>query len=234
MLSKTTIETCEIDPLLLLLLVELIDDHLLSFTSVVSNSLLTGSFPTVFKSTVVRLLLKQKNSWLIDTENLKNYRPFSNLPFLPWSLKRSPTFNYPRIFKAIIFSTPISLPIAQAMALKLPFLKLLMISSQLWMWIMSAVSAWPAHRFWYYWSLHFTLQTPSYWWHFWHCMLCLSFSNTSLVKVIIYQSTCSTGIFSSTCFLFLFLSFAFLLHLLPGHIAALCLTSNIYLYTDNT
>ena len=42
-------------------------------------TLLTGSFPSVFKSAVVRPLLKKPS---LDTENLKNYRPVSNLPFL--------------------------------------------------------------------------------------------------------------------------------------------------------
>ena len=78
-LNKTAIKTCELDSLPSSLLAELTDDLLPSFTSVINDSLLTGSFPSVFKSAVVRPLLK-KNS--LDTENLKNYRPVSNLPFL--------------------------------------------------------------------------------------------------------------------------------------------------------
>ena len=54
MLNKTAIKTCEMDPLPSLLLAELIDDLLLSFASVINDSLLTGSFPSVFKFAVVR------------------------------------------------------------------------------------------------------------------------------------------------------------------------------------
>ena len=67
------------DPLPSSLLAELIDDLLLSFTSVINDSLLTGSFPSVFKSAVVRPLLKTPS---LDTDNVKNYKPVSTLPFL--------------------------------------------------------------------------------------------------------------------------------------------------------
>ena len=77
-LNKTAIKTCELDPLPSSLLAELNDDLLPSFTSIINDSLLTGSFPSVFKSTVVRPLLKIIS---LDTENLKNYTPVSNLPF---------------------------------------------------------------------------------------------------------------------------------------------------------
>ena len=42
-------------------------------------TLLTGSFPSVVKSAVVRPLLEKTS---LDSENIKNYRPVSNLPFL--------------------------------------------------------------------------------------------------------------------------------------------------------
>ena len=63
-LNKTAIKTCELDRLPSSLLAELIDDLLLSFTSVINYSLLTGSFPSVFKSTVVRPLLERKKNLL--------------------------------------------------------------------------------------------------------------------------------------------------------------------------
>ena len=59
-LTKTAIKTYELDPLPSSLLAELIDDLLPYFTSVINDSLLTGSFPSVFKSAVVRPLLKKK------------------------------------------------------------------------------------------------------------------------------------------------------------------------------
>ena len=72
------IKTRELDLLPSSLLTELFDD-LPSFTSVINDSLLTGSFPSVFKSAVVKLLLKKPS---LDTENLKHYWPVSSLPFL--------------------------------------------------------------------------------------------------------------------------------------------------------
>jgi hypothetical protein len=78
-LNRTAIKTCELDPLPTSLLTELMDDLLPSFTSVINYSLLTGSFPPMFKSAVVRPLLKKPS---LDTENLNNYRPVSNLSFL--------------------------------------------------------------------------------------------------------------------------------------------------------
>ena len=50
-----------------------------SSSVVVIMTLLTGSFPSVFKSVVVRLLLKKPS---LNTENVKSYRPVSNTPFL--------------------------------------------------------------------------------------------------------------------------------------------------------
>ena len=43
-LNKTAIKTCKLDPLPSLLLAEHIDDLLLSLTSVINDSLFTGSF----------------------------------------------------------------------------------------------------------------------------------------------------------------------------------------------
>ena len=64
-LNKTAIKTYELDPLPSPLLAELIDDLLPSFTSVVNDSLLTGSFPSVFKSAVVRPVFKKKKKNLL-------------------------------------------------------------------------------------------------------------------------------------------------------------------------
>ena len=58
-LNKTAIKTCELDPLPSSLLAELIEELLPSFTSVIKDSLLTGCFPSVFKSAVFRPLLKK-------------------------------------------------------------------------------------------------------------------------------------------------------------------------------
>ena len=51
-----------------------------------NKSLATGHFPTEFKKAVVRPLLKKRD---LDTSQLKNYRPVSNLPFLSKLLERT-------------------------------------------------------------------------------------------------------------------------------------------------
>jgi len=50
-----------------------------------NTSLKTGTVPDTFKSAIVRPLLKKHN---LDPNNLKNYRPVSNLPFLSKLLEK--------------------------------------------------------------------------------------------------------------------------------------------------
>ena len=56
-----------------------IDLLLSTITRIVNLSLETSIFPSQFKSAVVKPLLKKAT---LDSENLKNYRPVSNLPFV--------------------------------------------------------------------------------------------------------------------------------------------------------
>ena len=56
-----------------------LDDLLPTLTQTVNDSLLFGSFPSVLKYAVVRPLLKKPTP---DSNNLKKYRPVSNLSFL--------------------------------------------------------------------------------------------------------------------------------------------------------
>ena len=83
-------------------------------------------------------------------------------------MKRLPSFNYPNIFKSTISSTLFSLPIAQAIALKLS------LYSPGCQSLFSVLSNWPIRCFWHYWPLHSTLQTLSYFCHFWHCSVLVS------------------------------------------------------------
>ena len=48
-------------------------------TSIVNESLASGSFPSIFKTALVKPLLKKAS---LDRDELKNYRPVSNLSFL--------------------------------------------------------------------------------------------------------------------------------------------------------
>ena len=52
--------------------------------SIVNSSLQTGTVPNVLKHGIIRPLLKKT----LDTNNLINYRPITNLPFLPKILEK--------------------------------------------------------------------------------------------------------------------------------------------------
>ena len=71
--------TCSVEPIPTSLFLGCLDDLLPTLTQIVNESLLSGSLPSVFKHAVVRPLLKKPSP---DSNNLKNYRPVSNLSFL--------------------------------------------------------------------------------------------------------------------------------------------------------
>ena len=75
--SKPT--TCPLDPIPTPLLISNLDILLPIITNFINDSLVSGIFPDIFKTAVVRPLLKKSN---LDRNNLKNYRPVSNLSFL--------------------------------------------------------------------------------------------------------------------------------------------------------
>ena len=70
---------------MLLRLYECLDVILPTLTDVVNHSLLTGEFPLIFKKAIVKPLLKKTS---LDLENLKNYRPVSNLSFMSKVLEK--------------------------------------------------------------------------------------------------------------------------------------------------
>ena len=78
-IKKSSIKTCELDPLPASFFNQCLDTLLPYITIVVNNSLVSGSFLESFKSAIVRPLLKKP---FLDPENFGNYRPVSNLPFL--------------------------------------------------------------------------------------------------------------------------------------------------------
>ena len=77
-IRQSSIKICELDPLPPPFFNQCLENFLLYITIVVSNSLVSGSFPDSFKSAVIRSLLKKPS---LDPENFGNYRPVSNLPF---------------------------------------------------------------------------------------------------------------------------------------------------------
>ena len=67
------------------MLFECLDAILPTLTIVVNHSLLTGEFPLIFKTAIVKSLLKKTS---LDLEDLKNYRPVSNLSFMSKVLEK--------------------------------------------------------------------------------------------------------------------------------------------------
>ena len=54
--------------------------------NIINGSLSTGCVPTSLKVAVIKPLLKKPN---LDPDNMKNYRPISNLPFLSNVLEKA-------------------------------------------------------------------------------------------------------------------------------------------------
>ena len=73
-------KTCELDAIPTPLFFECLDAILPTLTIVVNHSLLTGEFPLIFKTAIIKTSL--------DSEDLKNYRPISNLSFMSKVLEK--------------------------------------------------------------------------------------------------------------------------------------------------
>ena len=72
-------KSCRLDPIPTWLLKENLDHVLPLLTSIVNQSLSTGTFPKGAHSAIIKPLLKKPS---LDQNELKNYRPVSNLTFL--------------------------------------------------------------------------------------------------------------------------------------------------------
>ena len=79
MILKSSPKSCELDPMHISLLFDCIDEVVPAVTHVVNESFLSGIFPSMFKTAIVKTLLKKPS---LDQDDLKNYRPVSNLSFL--------------------------------------------------------------------------------------------------------------------------------------------------------
>ena len=78
-------KSCELDPVPTACLIDCLDVLLPHITHVMNTSLSSGHFPPIFKSAIVRPLLKKPS---LDQNCLKNYRPVSNLSFLSKVLEK--------------------------------------------------------------------------------------------------------------------------------------------------
>ena len=78
-------KSCSLDSIPTPLLIKNIDILVASITKIINDSLQSGTVPPCFKHAVVSPLLKKPN---LDPEDLKNYRPVSNLSFLSKILEK--------------------------------------------------------------------------------------------------------------------------------------------------
>ena len=82
---SSPLKTCELDAFPTPVLLECLDSLLPCVTAVFNNSLVSGIFPSVCKPALVKPLSKKMS---LDPDDVKNYRPVSNLSFLSKVLKR--------------------------------------------------------------------------------------------------------------------------------------------------
>ena len=79
-ITNSPTKSCSLDPIpTWLLKKEVLEELLPIITTLINASLSEGRFPATFKSARVVPLIKKPNA---DRENLKNYRPISNLSFI--------------------------------------------------------------------------------------------------------------------------------------------------------
>lgn len=78
-MSRMKSSTCVLDPVPTKLFKSCFHSLSQVTTSIINSSLNSGIFPTAFKTSMVKPLLKKSN---LDNSELSNYRPISNLPFL--------------------------------------------------------------------------------------------------------------------------------------------------------
>ena len=78
-IKASSSSSCELDPIPTPLLKECLPSLLPYLTYMVNLSISSGQFPTSLKTAIVRPLIKKAN---LDKNELKNYRPVSNIPFI--------------------------------------------------------------------------------------------------------------------------------------------------------
>ena len=78
-IMKSASKSCDLDPIPTNILKALLDILIKPITTIINLSLESGTFPLSFKEAHVTLLLKKSN---LPVNNLKNYRPVSNLSFI--------------------------------------------------------------------------------------------------------------------------------------------------------
>ena len=79
LLKKCLLKSCALDTIPTLLLLECLDAVLPVLTYILNTSLTSGIYSSIYKTAIVKPLLKMST---LNSNDLKNYRPVSNLSFL--------------------------------------------------------------------------------------------------------------------------------------------------------
>ena len=85
LILKTASKSCNLDPIPTSLTQHYLDALVPVITKIINTSLINGIVPDCFKSAIVKPLLKKLG---LDVNDLKNFRPVSNLPFLSKILEK--------------------------------------------------------------------------------------------------------------------------------------------------
>ena len=80
----------DLDPMPTSLLLDCLDVLPLSMTDIINDSPVSGVFPTFYKSAIVKPLLKKST---LDPNDMKNYRPVSNLSFMSKILEKEVAYQ---------------------------------------------------------------------------------------------------------------------------------------------
>ena len=78
-IKESPTKTCPLDPIPTSMVKEHIDMLIGPIKGIVNGSLTSGHFPGCFKEALITPVIKKQS---LDSNNLNNYRPISNLPFL--------------------------------------------------------------------------------------------------------------------------------------------------------
>jgi hypothetical protein len=84
-IKKSANKSCDLDPIPTWLLKDCLDELAPVMTKIINASLDAAYVPRAFKNSRIRPLLKKAN---LDANELKNYRPVSNLPFISKILEK--------------------------------------------------------------------------------------------------------------------------------------------------
>ena len=84
-ISKSKSATCELDSIPTNLLKKCLPTIIPLLTKIINLSMSSGTVPSTFKYALVKPLIKKAS---LDPENMKNFRPISNLPFLSKVLEK--------------------------------------------------------------------------------------------------------------------------------------------------